>query len=269
MSDHACPDHEKIVTRSADFCRYTGMTELDPTTMRVFPEPSQDTLIAFIYHTNRIERIPMNKRDIEDAIAQREPNPYVEGHLRAITLVQQLAPDPKLLPERVNTIFEFDEKFPWLKRLHRNLMRPVAEFGVMTLDPSIIHPTDVGSYRQTAKSIRTERDNMIIDVEMPGPLTIREHLRDWANDLCSFHNDMRRTIEYGRYSDSDTEALVDKAYEANLKLSCIKPFTDGSNRTGRLVENLLRLNWGLPWKIISLDDKDQLLDDLRNMQSRF
>lgn len=245
------------------------MTNIDPTKMRVFPETSQDVLIAFIYHTNRIERIPMNKKIIEDTLYQKESNPYVEGHLRAITLVHQLAVDPDLLPNQVNTIFEFDDKFAWLKRLHRNIMRPIAEFGVMTLDNSLIHPNDVGAYRQSSKSIKSEQNNIIIDIEMPGPLTIREHLKNWANDLCSFHNKMKRTIEYGRYSKLDTEALIDKAYEANLKLCCIKPFTDGNNRLGRLVENLLRLNWGLPWKIIQIDDKEQLLNDLRKMQKQY
>lgn len=211
----------------------------------------------------------MSKRVIDDTLAKREGNPYVEGHLRAITLVQQLAVNPNLLPERVDTVFDFDEKFPWIKRLHKNLMRPIAEFGVMALDPSYIHLNEVGVYRHSAKFIRTEKENAIIDVEMPDPLVLRELLRDWGNDLCQFHNEMRRTIEYGRYSDDDTEAFVNKAYEANLKISCIKPFTDGSNRLGRLIENLLRLNWGLPWKIITFDDKDSLLDDLRKMQARF
>ena len=245
------------------------MDQIDPTKMRTFPEPSQETLIAFMYHTNRIERIPMSKRVIEDTLTKKDTNPYIEGHLRAITLIQQLAVDPNLLPEKVNTVFDFDEKMPWLKRIHRNLMRPIAEYGIMTLDKSYIHINDVGSYRQVSKSIRSEKENVIVDVEMPGPLVIRELLVEWANDLCQFHNDMRRTIEYGRYSNEDTDKMVDKAYEANLKISCIKPFTDGSNRTGRLVENLLRLNWGLPWKIITLDEKEKLLDDLRTVQQRF
>lgn len=245
------------------------MNNIDPLKMRTFPQPSQDTLIAFIYHTNRIERVPMNKKIIEDTLAQKEPNPYVEGHLRAITLVQQLAVDPDLLPKQVKNIFEFDEKFSWLKRLHRNIMRPIAELSTMTIDPELIRPSEVGNYRQSIKSIRSERDNRIVDIEMPGPLTIREHLKDWANNICSFHNNIRRTIDYGRYTNQDADAMIDKAYEANLQLCCIKPFTDGSNRLGRLVENLLRLNWGLPWKIIELDHKEQLLHDLRKMQEKY
>lgn len=137
------------------------------------------------------------------------------------------------------------------------------------LDTSYIKITDVGSYRQSNKYIKTEKDGKLVDIEMPDPLYIREHLKNWANDLCQFHNDMKHTIEYGRYSEEETQTLVNKAYEANIKLCCIKPFIDGSNRLGRLVENAFRLNWGLPWKIITIDDKENLLDDLRDMQTRF
>ena len=211
----------------------------------------------------------MDKRTIEEAIKENSPNPYVEGHLRAITLVQQLATDPNLIPDSVNTIFEFDEKFPWLRRMHRNLMRPIAEYGQMMLDPSYIHPTEVGVYRQTPKFIKREEERRIVDVAMPDPLFVRELLTEWGRDICQFNNDMQRVIEFGRYSSEDVEAFVAKAYEANLKLSCIKPFSDGSNRLGRLVENLLRLNWGLPWKIIKFEEKDELLQDLRRMQDNF
>ena len=237
---------------------------------RVFPNPTQDTLIAFIYHTNRIERIPMNKRTIDAALSQKESDPYVEGHLRAITLIQQLATDPGLIPDKVTTIFDFDNKFPWLRRIHRNVMRPVAEFGVMQLDTSYIHPTDVGVYRSSHKFLKRhdERGNLF-QVNMPDPIFVRELLTEWAQDLCKFHNEYKGTIDYGRYTQDDVKLFVDKAYESNLKLCCIKPFEDGSNRVGRLIENLLRMNWGLPWKTINFDDKDQLLDDLREMQTRF
>jgi fido (protein-threonine AMPylation protein) len=33
-------------------------------------------------------------------------------------------------------------------------------------------------------------------------------------------------------------------------LLCIHPFEDGNGRTSRLVLNMLRLRWGLPWLVI-------------------
>lgn len=236
---------------------------------RIFPNPDQETLIAFIYHTHRLERIPMNKKSIEQAISKTEPNHFVEGHLRAINRVLQLAPQYDLIPNKIDNVFEFDDKFDWIKKIHQNIMKPIADFGQMTLDGSYIHHTNVGVYRQIPKSITTETEFQITKVDMPDPIVIRKLLTEWAEDICQFHNKMNRIIDFGRYADEDVELLIDKAYEANLRISCIKPFTDGSNRLGRLVENLLRLNWGLPWKIISEDNKEDLLEDLRNMQKNY
>lgn len=239
------------------------------TNTRTYPNPAQESLIAFIYHTHRLERIPMSKKDIELAQSRSEPNHYVEGHMRAINRVLQLASNSELVPNKIDNVFEFDEHFGWIKQLHEHIMKPIAEFGRMTLDPDYIHHTNVGNYRQVPKVIITETEFQITRVDMPDPLIIRKLLSEWADDLCQFHNKMRRTIEIGRYSGEEVDLLLDKAYEANLRISCIKPFTDGSNRLGRLVENLLRLNWGLPWKIIAEDKKEILLDDLRNMQKNY
>jgi hypothetical protein len=212
----------------------------------------------------------MDKNKIEKTLKQKDADPYVEGHLRAITLVQQLAEDPELIPTTVTSIFDFDNKFPWLKRMHRNLMRPVSEMGLKMLDNSQIKPEEVGVYRQSTKSLkRHDANGNLVTVEFPDPLLVRELLTEWARDICQFHDEHRRTIEYGRYTNDDIDLFVNKAYESNLKISCIKPFADGSNRVGRLVENMLRLNWGLPWKIIPFDKKDELLKDLREMQDRF
>jgi hypothetical protein len=139
----------------------------------------------------------------------------------------------------------------------------------MMVDPSYIQPHEVGEMRQSEKIIISERNGTVESIPMPDPLNIMEHLLSWAQDLSNFHNEHRRLIDYGRYNDDDLSLLINKAYEANLRISCIKPFTDGSNRVGRLVENLLRLNWGLPWKVIVLDDKEKYIDDLRNMQKEY
>src|SRR5690606_4612074 len=46
-----------------------------PDTMRVFPDPSNDALIAFAYHSTRIERIPISRDDIDQTLAGSKVNP--------------------------------------------------------------------------------------------------------------------------------------------------------------------------------------------------
>lgn len=238
---------------------------------RVFPFPDENTIIAFVYHTNRLERIPMNKSIIDETLAKKDANPHVIGQMKSVSLIQMLATDPDLLPESVASVFELDSKFPWIKRLHRNLMNAEAEYGIQTLDSSYINPTDVGIYRQSEKTVQAHTSDMraVFNIPMPSPIEVREHVLQWARDLCEFNNKFRPIVESSRYDQDTAKALVNKAYEANLKWCCIKPFSDGSNRAGRLVENLLRFHWGLPMKIIKEDEKDKYLEDIRQMQHQY
>lgn len=238
---------------------------------RVFPFPDENTIIAFVYHTNRIERIPMNKHIINETLAKKDANPFVVGQMKCVSLIQMLATDPDLLPESVKSVFDLDNKFPWIKRLHRNLMNSVAEYGIQMLDKSYIQPVDVGIYRQSDKVVHAHTSDMrnVFPIPMPSPINVRDHVLHWAQDLCKFNNEYRPIVESSRYDADTAKALVDKAYEANLRFCCIKPFEDGSNRIGRLVENLLRFHWGLPMKIITEDDSDKYLEDIREMQHEY
>ena len=107
---------------------------------------------------------------------------------------------------------------------------------------------------------------------MPSPFEFTKHLEIWWNDIVEFHNKIKHKIEMPTlFEENDIKLLVDKAYETNLKICCIKPFIDGSNRVARLTENLFRLNWGLPWKIISSDHDEKLnyVDDIKKMQKNY
>lgn len=238
---------------------------------RIYPFPNEDSIIAFVYHTNRLERIPMNKNIITETLQKKDANPHVVGQMKCMSLIQTLATDPDLLPSSVNSIYDIDNKFPWIKRLHRNLMNAEAEYGMQTLDARYIKPADVGIYRQNEKSISAHSDDMrnVFQIPMPSPIVVRDHLLDLLKDLCQFNNEYRPIVESSRYDGDTAEALVNKAYDINLRLCCIKPFEDGSNRFARLVENLLRFNWGLPIKIITEDDKDKYLEDMREMQHQY
>ena len=213
----------------------------------------------------------MNKSIIEKTMSNKEPNPFALGQLKCLGLIQHLAEDPNLIPEQVNSVFDLDTKFSWIKRIHKNLMRDVAEHGITLVDPSFIKPMDVGIYRQSEKILEAQTKDLrgIFQIPMPSPITVRELMLDWAKDLCKFNNEYRPIVERSRYDQDTAKALVDKAYETNLRWCCIKPFEDGSNRAARIAENLLRLHWGLPLKIITEDDKDKYLEDIREMQHEY
>jgi len=233
--------------------------------MRIFPDPSNDALTAFAYHSTRIERIPISRQDIDQTISGTKVNPYIEGQMKAANLLLLLAPDEKLIPATLPHSWQQTlEQITFLKKFHLNLFKRVAEHGIITLDPDIIQLKNVGEYRDERK--------WVIHQEMPSPIMIPHLLHDWWSDLIAFNIQYSPKIDAPiLLEDSDIKALVDKAYETNLKLCCIKPFVDGSNRVARCIENLLRLNWGLPLKIIRHEDEYKMpyIDDIKAMQKNY
>lgn len=233
--------------------------------MRQFPAPNQDLLTSFAYHSTRIDRVPVSRADIDQTLSGKKINPHLEGQLKTCNLIPILASDPNLIPEtRPASWQEALIQLSFLKRIHANLFRTVAEQGQMTLDASVIQPHQVGEWREERKWIAGK--------EMPNPLDIPHLLKDWWIDMIDLHNLYREKIDNpSLLDDNDLKALVTGAYEANLKLCCIRPFAQGSNRTARAVENVFRLNFGLPFKVISHEDefKFPYIDDIKEMQRRY
>lgn len=231
----------------------------------MFPSPSADTLTAFAYHSTRIERIPLSKQDIDQTLAGTKVNPFFEGQLKVCDLSLMLAANPDLIPPNQPANWQNSlQQLAFLQQYHRNLMNSIARYGIQMEDPTLIKPSQVGEWRDERK--------WVVDREMPSPIMVPHHLHDWWTDLIDFHNRYREKIEMPQLLDEeDLKALADKAYEANLKLCCIKPFVDGSNRLGRIIENLLRLNFGLPWKVIRHEDEYKLpyIDDIQKMQGQY
>jgi hypothetical protein len=231
----------------------------------MFPNPSHDTLTAFVYHTTRLERIPVFKSDLDKTLSGADIKPNLEGQFKAIKVVINLAPNPELLPlspprDHIQAL----QQLKFLRVLHLNQFKTVAEENVKLLDTTNLQPNDVGRWRQGPL--------FMASTEMPNPIKIQFLLFDWWSDLINFFNTYRSKIETpGTLEQDDLIKISKKAYETNLKLCCIKPFQDGSNRTARLVENLIRLNSGLPWKIIRHEDefKFPYLEDIKKMQKLY
>lgn len=221
--------------------------------MRIFPKPEQDYLISFAYHSIRLEKVPISQKDIDETLNQTQVNTHLEGHLKAVNLVLELAGNELLLPKTPKP----NEDITWMKRIHKNLFESLLQESHMMMNQDMIYAIgSPGSWRTT--SIK----------DCPSPFEVPQLLQELIEDLANFHNNFRAKIEtpYGLSYD-DLQILSEKAYETNLKICYIQPFQFGSNRVARFTENLLRLNWGLPWKIIKHEPspKQCYLDDIKDM----
>lgn len=231
---------------------------------RIFPKTDQELLLDFTYVTNRIERIPIPVDEVKGTLNKTcTPNPYIAGQLTCINLIKRLATNDDLIPREVSYADTLDH-LSFLKRIHLNMMKPIAVYQENIDEPNPYPLAECGQWRYSRK--------FILQKEMPSPHDIHNHLFNWLSDLADFQNEKRHKIETVQaYDENDIEEIVAQCYEANLKLCCIKPFTDGSNRLARLTEQLLRLNFGLPWKVIRHDDSayEPYIDDIREMQKEY
>lgn len=220
--------------------------------MRTFPVPSKDTLISFIYHTHQLERIGITYDDIHKSMTMKESdiqiNPYACGHFKAINIVSNLARNDNLL-----------DSFDWVKKIHETIMIPVSNHDYYTLNPEGFPRFAAGVYRTLDK--RLGKLIMPSPIKIPALLDkLRIKLKELDKKLAPKMTNLRLLTP------QELEDIRNTSYYANLEISCIKPFLDGSNRTARLVENCLRLHWGMPWKIITDNQKDDYLNDLQKHQ---
>jgi len=242
-----------------------SMDELIPLTdfdKRLFPDISPEEKINFILHSNSFERIVMKYEDIESQLLfPTKVKPAVKGQQRALDWIIELASNPDLLPPAsLITPANFDKKFNWFTYLHRNLLFDFAKEGEKLLN-AIDYPSisELGFYRTDDKKVG--------DRLMPPPDQIKPLLAQAFKEFCAVHDKYKDNLSNPRMLElQDWKILERAARNLCLRICCIKPFNDGSNRIARLVENLVRLNTGLRFKIIT--DKNDFLKEVQELQDR-
>jgi len=238
------------------------MDDLIPLTdfdKRVYPPVDEEDKTKFIVHSNQFERISLTEEQVHSSrMVLQGQLPAVKGQELCINLILNEAKNPDLIPKPENINKNVVKQFPWLFNLHYNLLLPFAIEGEKKYN-DIDYPlkSELGQFRADEKKLGHRN--------MPPPHLIKPLLIDafieYSKVYHKFHDRISapQSMEYSNWL-----TLEKAAYLLNLKICCIKPFKDGSNRVARLAENLLRLNVGLRFKIIS--DKDKLLRDIWSLQ---
>lgn len=201
-----------------------------------------------------MEGHPLTHSEINSTLAKQSKNPSAAGHFSAIRYVTELAAKNDFPTHHANqyeSITKSNANLFWIRELHKKLMLPFAEYGEAMLNPEYIKRSDCGPYRL---------NNRTINIEMPKPLEINKFMHVWFRRIAEFHNQIRPRLAR---PDHQTLMNVEQMTRTiHLQLQCIHPWTDGTGRSARLVENLFRLRWGLPWKTIPAKDKIQYINEI-------
>lgn len=235
------------------------LTDFD---QRYFPEVTEDEKVEFILHTNLLERFNIVEDKVRAGLLMPQTaDPLVSGQMRCLAMILQLAPNQNLIP-KASEITEktFNKYFSWVYQFHGNILFDLARKGEELLnDQDYPLKSDLGQFRTEEKILGHRK--------MPDPSRIKALLVEAFREYAEIHDSLREGISCPRMLEAaDWKRLEKAAYILNLRICCIKPFKDGSNRLARLAENLLRLNAGLKFKVI--EDKDKLLTDIWNMQDQ-
>jgi Fic family protein len=210
----------------------------------IFPMPDVQKLYLFIHHSNAIEHETTSIADIDQTFKRTAiwPNPLAGGHIEAVGYALDLASKeefPAKHPIQFSTVAQSTINLYWLRDLQKKIMLPIAEHAKSMYDKNAIRVQDCGPYRLHPRRIGMNR-------MMPPPHLIEKLLQRWYSDIGQFHLSVVGKVH--RPSREILLAVDAMALKAHIQLQCIHPWVDGTGRSARLLENILRLRWGLPWK---------------------
>jgi hypothetical protein len=206
-----------------------------------YPHPDLPTMFDFISENNSLAGVQVSHEEISKTHQKKLAHPAAIGHFSALFYAYELLHKPHFLYR--HPLDFADEKHSnkalfWLRDVHQKLMAPIAQQGeFFPAFSELIRFSDCGNYRLNAHSAGMDR-------KLPQPKHIQALLFHWYKDLCDFDRSLTNCP-----NDSELHQRAQMAELKNIQLQCIKPFEDGTGRTARIMENVLRLRWGLPWKI--------------------
>ncbi len=226
------------------------------------PFPPHEQPYAFVYWTHNLERIDVKMPEIQSAHQGRAkiPNPYADGHFAALGFAYNHLLDKDYFPAKLSNISDpnkAEAALFWLKDLHKAMLTPVVNRAIATEqeDQNIVLMHHLGKYRTVDVPLSTRM--------APHPELIKPILHQWLRDVAGVHDRLGAKARkvYG-LKPQEAKELSDTAQMTKMLFSVVQPLSYANNRFGRLLENILRLQWRLPWKDLSKNDYEKFVQQL-------
>jgi hypothetical protein len=230
---------------------------------RVYPPFSKDELAKYVVRTLGLEGYRFSQQDVVSGeISPQTCDPQIAGQFRAINTVKAIVPEPNLFfaKEKITTQ-NFLKRFPFVQRLHKNMMIDIFLHHQRN-NEHFRYPqySDLGYFRDKEKVVEKR--------VMPQPDRILPLLVEAFTKYTDIYMKHHDNIANPRMMEQkDWKRLETAAHDLGIAICCIKPFEDGSNRVGRLVTNVCRLNVGL--KLETFENHQNYNDVLSQQQRKF
>lgn len=211
-------------------------------------KPPMDEMVRFILLTHQVEKLTVDMDDINQALKRTpNPNPYVAGHFDAINYLLSLvdSPDfPAKEPSLLTNVYRSDENLYWLRKLHLMISLPLAQVAHQSK-----WEDELSQVKKYECGVLRNQPAANAFAMAPQPDIIPHILHLWFVKIAYLHAEVKDELPnpYGITREKSFE-LAKEANDSLLLFANLQPFTYGSNRLGRLIENALRLKWHLPFK---------------------
>jgi hypothetical protein len=239
-------------------------------------KPPADQVFKFIWMTHAVEKLPCDYVAVERTASSPNKNWFADGHLRAIsTAINKILPStdyPTRFPS-LTTRYQSDEALHWLKTLHLQMLEPVARNPVNLVDAALkggvskVATHDAEPVLLAYLGIwRTQPAGNLMGSAPPAQL-ITAIMHNWLVQLKTIHDKVKDRVDnpYG-ITKAEYREMVEFATEQPAFFSSVQPFKDANNRFGRLIENVIRLGWRLPFRADVMEGYDLFKDSLEVYQ---
>lgn len=217
--------------------------------------------------THSLERIDLKMAEIQNTYQgkMKIPNPYADGHFKALSFAYHHLIDKDYFPAKdqgtLTDKSKSDAALFWLKDLNKTLLHPLTNHPVMLSqeDANVVLAHQIGKYRQNEMALSNRM--------APHPSLIPSLLHLWLRDFAGVHHRLNKKAATAfSLSPQEAKELSNFAHHTLLFFSSVQPFQSANNRTGRLLENILRLQWRLPWKPLNKEEYEKFIAELENYQ---
>lgn len=219
-------------------------------------QPDINVIYSYIVQTHRADRINVTMDHITHALNKKVETGkevldgiekyYCIGHFKVINYALKLAGNIDFpAKSKIYNEYQSEKALEWINELHSIMMYPVADYAFKSgLKDMYIQKYQCGTFRNTSQALAFSM--------APEPYEINKILKKWIIDIHNLDMEVKDKIEnpYG-ISMEQYKKMKNKIKEIPMFFSCLSPFYDGNNRIGKLIENIFRLRWGMPWRTIS------------------
>lgn len=215
--------------------------------------PNKQDLLLFVHHTHSVENLKVTRADVEALYNPKtkpeSQNPYVIGCFDALSWALKAllgSPDfPCKDTSLLTNLYRTNDALYWLREIHGRMSRPLAKASLdeRWSNDIFVEPHHCGIYRTSEMPLAF--------CMAPPPRLIEPLLHNWLLKVALFHEKIKDRVDnpYGLTAQEAAE-MVAISDDTCLFFAATQPFLSGSNRLGRIVDNLLRISWNLPWRAV-------------------